>query len=557
MAAAAQGKAGNVDDGAAPRVAVCLAGAWRCDPAICWQSILDNIVSPSNASVFVVLSNDAAIFQNSSAESTLFAGKQASTYITVEDLRNAMGVWLRAAVVWDHSDLLHPSYISRWAGFTASNASGMGQEVSARLVDWVWHLKRWACQSLIAADPRGPYDVVVTARPDLVVTRPWAFAFNRSVAGKRFSLRVGDKQDPVHIGEGEIVMSRLGLDGVCANDFMAVATYAAATTLTQLIHHSHSSVTFTSMDMGKCPGTKLPWRYTSGETMLVAWLWRAGLARQSYQLHIQLSRVVSQWYVDKLRHSPPASMSELASSEADPVSGQYKWERHKQELDLDKDGLTYVHGLCGLPQFARFGQMLMAIPFVVNSSQHWRWWMISKACVVEYQKTLNGQARTIAVNDTIITGGLPSSQLYGHSSCWYRAPAEGLSQRSAGPGAVPACGRLPLCGARADLMRPLPPCVRRSVDHFVAESYGYGAAYPYWTACNGPCQPLPNVSFDFGDGIEPAILYPYVGLAKPVRVVNEQLAQAERVADATNKQLARREGRHEGKQEGKHDHHHG
>ena len=140
-----------------------------------------------------------------------------------------LGPSLRGAAIWGDDDLT-PSSIARWAGDSAANASAPNTQV---VYSWRYYLKRWACNALVAASPDGPYDVVVTMRPDLTYFRPWRFhrshgghAHGGSTHSTTIQLIVGD-DPPIAFGENEIVMHQFTF--ACCNDWVAVSTFAPTT----------------------------------------------------------------------------------------------------------------------------------------------------------------------------------------------------------------------------------------------------------------------------------------------------------------------------------------
>ena len=409
-----------------PRVALCLAGAWR--NLTYYRAVWEHIVSPTNASVFVAHSNDEALYHGKLNRSNgKYAGKVPSAFVTATDFQNLIGRSLHGTVVWDHSALLSASWnsLARWAGALVANMSGLsGDHPPALVMNWIWHLKRWACVALVAAD--GPYDIVITSRPDIVPTRPWSFHRALGVPGKLFSLTVGD-ETPVHFGEKEIVMSDWLNFDTCINDQIAVSTFHAAITLEQLIQHAFSSYAFLPENRGGCPKRgetgKWPWATNCCEAMLGTYLWRVGIERQLANLQIILPG---------LRNA----------------TGM-----------VDR-------GLCGLPEFARYGQLKMRVP---HSS-----------------KGLAGHG----------TPGLATKALS-------RCPAS----------------RLPTCPTYVDLLQPLKPCERHSHQHLVNVTSGYGQGFPWWHLCpNDFCDPLPNTTFYFSESsadgtLEAASVFAYRGRA--------------------------------------------
>eukprot|EP00966_Prymnesium_polylepis_P292137 6746549-Prymnesium_polylepis.1 len=92
-------------DARLPRVALCLAGAWREMAEVSWATMLQFVVEPNNAAVFIVTSNDEGewkrrITYNGTKRTLLnmYAGKQPSKSVTVNDLKARVGPRLHGAV---------------------------------------------------------------------------------------------------------------------------------------------------------------------------------------------------------------------------------------------------------------------------------------------------------------------------------------------------------------------------------------------------------------------------------------------------------------------------
>jgi len=439
--------------------------------------------------------------------------------ISADELRRQLGSSLRAAAVWDHSALMNATFLTEWAGRLAADVSGVGHPVPIRLYDWIWFLKRWACQGLIAADPKGPYDVVITARPDLIVTGKWSLAFDDSTPSsrRRFSLTVGD-QPPALFGDGEIVMSNLTNMFYCVNDWIAVSTYAASTTLEQFIHHASSAYMFQPINFDACEPSAYtrahvknaagipiawPWASVAGENPLATYLYRAGLARQTYPLHIFHAVRVPPHVHDILRSG--GTLNET----------WYPWQHSATMVHLWQDGIPYVHGLCGVPEFARFPQTPMAHSLTQASIK-----------VTEYVLNPDCVQRRVAEKNAVRAAEKATPTSWSPTAgCWGQATPGGVSSKEVatiGPpffkkNAPCRAGRLPFCKTHADLTVPLKPCIRRSSSDFVTNVSGYGVGFSWWHHCGGSrCGHVPNVTFDFGAGVmEQAVVYPHRGPARP------------------------------------------
>ena len=480
----------DVADSGRPRVAVCLAGAWRLDSFVSWQTIRDRIVRPADAAVFATHSNDVGMEHGRSdavRNQVTYVGKEPSRFLTPEDLRDIIGSSLRAVVVWEHRALLAEplSIVIRWAGEFAANATGIGRNPPpALLMNWMWHLKRWACQALIAADPRGPYDIVVTARPDLIVTRDWHFARPLESSGASrsgFSLAVGHESDPpVYFGENEIVMSHLTNDFSCVNDWAAVSTFAASTTLEQLIHHAYSSLAFLHQNRTACVPfrhrSSWPWLSTCCEAVLSTYLWRVGLERQTANLHMWPVKQAPPHLGPYLRYLRNGSRSATAIADREDSA----------------DGHSQSRGLCAISEHRRFGQTPMRHPLV--NQEVWEWVRGPNCSEAQPNRTAGRPAELV-------------------STCWQRKYDTGMATKKLHITCAQAA--LPVCQRHVDLRVPLKPCVRESPAHVVTNVSGYGEAFPWWRWCDGACSPMPNVSFDFaGNGtLEAAVVFPHRGKA--------------------------------------------
>ena len=114
--------------------------------------------------------------------------------------------------------------------------------------------------------------------------------------------------------------------------------------------------------------------------------------------------------------------------------------------------------------------------------------------------------------DTALTAA-PNSTKPPVRRCWESTFLPGVK---ANPRVPQTC--MSTCRLQVNLSQPLEPCVPSSEGDVVHAS-GFGEGFPWWLWCDGPCEPLPNVSFNLGASrshqtrteLEPAIIYPYSG----------------------------------------------
>ena len=188
-------------------VAVCLAGAVR-DWNLVAPSLKRHVVEPLDAHVYAAISNA----WSSPAQPRLGRrSRGVGERLGVDAMRRVLGSALRGAMVISDEDLSF-GRLAAWAGEAAANASHHHV-----VWGWIWYLKRWACHELLAESPHGPYEVVLTCRPDLVFFQPFRLV-SASLPGC-YTLSVGESGKLVTFGEGELVVHDFTL--ACVNDWLA------------------------------------------------------------------------------------------------------------------------------------------------------------------------------------------------------------------------------------------------------------------------------------------------------------------------------------------------
>ena len=518
-----------------PRVAVCIAGAFR-HWSHSWATIKRNVVVPTGADVFVVFSNHPEELQPPTHSRNFDSGFRPRTpgaaVAKLEALRAEMGSLLRAAAVWDGS-VMEPSALARWAGTAAAKAS------SKVAYMWRYYLKLWVAQLLARSAAGERYDIVVMMRPDLFFFRPWRFY---SRGDGRFGLSVGNEAE-VRFGDGEVVTH--DFTNSCHNDWIAIGTLNTSTTVAQLIHHLHSARAF-----APCPALVNSLRM-AGERLMASYLWRAGLRRRRMDLHVDMTRELQahEWatnaykrpnvtrihstdthrmwdlhgaieYEKAHRRSRPmvlrAATAEhheggaAASTGSGTVTTHALGENDKQTLDWATtnvfggiDASAGKHGsighwqwYCDDPNFDDFGDMHLAEPPSSGFNRH----------------------AAMAATSAIAAEKLRSCRKGDHIACRPILHEAGgkfpLSMVPLERVHCPQSNPFPICphggggeGAPSpvDLRRPLAACRRRNLRHtqlgFVV---GHGEGFPL--ACSTakgasgeaativPCDPLPNVT---------------------------------------------------------------
>ena len=415
-----------------PHVALCLAGAPR-DFAHAWPSVRRNVVEPNGASVFIVISNQLRAGAGSRRA-------YAMDHLPFQKLVEIVGSPLRAAAVWQDEELA-PSNITLWAGRAAANAAT--PTMHGNVYSWQYFLKRWACIGLVTADVQGPYDVVITMRPDLFVFQPWHLHVHKSTGTgraqtwvdgdearhdahlnqhRRFSLTVGN-DSAVAFGPHEVVMHDFTFS--CTNDWVAISSMSAAMTMEQTIHHLHAAHGFVD-----CPGEQ-----NCCEPLFGAYLWRIGLPHKVADLHVEMVRKL----VPK-----DNSWSVWPGNEA--------FERKRRTLAHMWGGTFNAY--CKDPAYADYGDM------------------------------------HLAEDDSTFNSSLPSRKLPGVTSPYGNRSKCGAN-----------VSQFPPCADTVDLQQPLKPCVRRTLSQRVAAK-GQGLPFPWWHMCGdtAACEPLPNAWYVSKEG---------------------------------------------------------
>ena len=454
--------------------------------------MLKNVVNPNDAAVFITTSNDEEVWEKGVAINgstatvrNMYSGKQRSKSVTVKDLEALVGPPLRAAIVWEQSTLMDPRQaIARWAGSAVANTyrqalpNASSPAGGPALRNWIWYLKRWACQSLVAADPHGPYDVVVSTRPDISFFTPYRFAVHHHKSIP-FSLTIGDEA-PLNFGEGEILMHAISLQ--CTNDWLAISTMPTSTTLEQIVHHGHSSNAFRSYSARDCQ-TGVMHAFTEGfccEALLSAWLYRAGLRRHRTNLHVVLTK-----YVPKLLSADPQNV--VQPMIPDPRAPNSSYNEDVLRIAM-RWLLAEVNSgneiICDrLPELVHFGATGVMKPYHVNRQDR-------------------SGAALRAPGDPRPWPSCNKTQI--NIKTIIEQPASACKMQ-----------QIPSCTNSVNLLRPLPTCVRSTLNDTVTDVTGFGVAFPWWYSCEGPCWPLPNVSFKFdGVSLEQAIVFPHLGRAR-------------------------------------------
>ena len=363
-------------------------------------------------------------------------------HLQLQDLVKIVGSPLRAAAVWQ-DEALAPSNITLWSGTAAANAAD--PTMPGHVYSWQYFLKRWACIGLVAADVQGPYDVVITMRPDLFFFRPWHLHVHKHNATAQtdadarhdnrlhhsFSLTVGN-DSAVEFGSHEIVMHDFTVS--CINDWVAISSMRAATTMGQTIHHLHAAQGFVD-----CPGEK-----SCCETMFGTYLWRIGLPRKVADLHVEM-----------LRQLGPTDNSWAI------WPGNEAFERKRRT----ERGTVY-NAYCKDSAFTDYGDMRLAEDDGTFHLTRSMWW--PKRRVPAF-----------------------TSPFGKRSSC-----GANVSQ-------------YPPCADTVDLQQPLKPCVRRNLSQRVAaKGQGLPFPWWHTCGGTAACEPLPNAWYASKQGPTVAQVWP-------------------------------------------------
>ena len=414
-------------------MAVCLAGAFR-QFNFTWLSIELNLVRPARAAVFVTTSADGN-------ETSGHPGHEVETWSKL-DLHRKIGVPLRGIAAWDTAMEKDRHSISAWAGINAANASQVSHLSK-------WYLKRWTCNQLVAHDPAGPYDIIVTMRPDLFLYQPWRFT--RTEIGN-FSLQVGT-QTAVQFGDGKVVMNDFTM--LCANDWVSVATRRDATTIEQMVHHIYSANAF----MPCLGGVNKAGEFTMG-----SWLWRIGLARHIYALHVDLVRTVSYAFKVETNRTLRSEASQirylqtqrLFDGRRNAAANRPSWQRYCRDASFEE----YADG------------------YMLEDDSRSSW----------------------PRNKSLPNPGLYNPVPLVHENA--SVPSVYIPRNHG--------GFFPVCeDVVDDLMQPLPSCIRLRSSQRIQVSRGQGRSFA--VACGeageATCQPVPGVSFVSNGSLVPAIIF--------------------------------------------------
>ena len=398
---------------ARPRVAVCLAGSVR-DLTRTWPAINHNLVAPTHAGVFVAIANE----MDKKPGARTFHRK--ADRMEMDDFRELIGSSLRGGVIW-HDRQLTDANLASWAGVDAAKAGKVHYE-------WRYLLKRWACNRLVAEAPDGPYDIVVTMRPDLYIFRPYLFTAHHNGHHRSFSLRIG-KDSAVRFGEDELLMNEFTF--ACTNDWIAVSSLRASTTLEQLVHHAYSANAFMP-----CAGARL----NGLEVPLASYLWRVGLARRLHPLRVELARKMDWKKSSNISH--------------------YEWPKNeKYESSNERRDRVFWAGAWGAycydEAYSQYGD-----GFVLED---------------------HDGTKKRGYNYTTYFPGISSPLHLVHTN----ETAKWLNCRDRE-------AIFPPCKDTVDLMRPLTSCTRVRLGQ---RSNATGKGQPYPAVCTGPCAPLPNASY--------------------------------------------------------------
>ena len=421
------------------RVALCVAGAVR-DFERSWPSVQHNVVNPTGAHVYLVVGHE---------KSATAGVKRRGAPVTPGDLdrlRSLIGVDLKGAASFDDDDMA-PRSLAHWAGAEVANAAN-----TTVIYSWRYYLKRWACHALMADSSEGPYEVVVTMRPDLYAFRPWRIENVPRSHGHggtpRYRVAVGHDGEPVEFGEHEVVLHAFTLS--CVNDWISVSTFNASTTLEQLAHHLYSSKAF-------APCTPLVGHASiCCEKLMGSYLWRTNLTRQLTNLHVEMTRKLG-----AVNGSDATSYTE--------GSNRSSWFDHKSVRTNSRNGsiakapLGNWQYFCEDPAFADFADT-----------------PVRDSCANDFS------AATWTGKGSGPFGCVCIANL--------SLPGPGTCGGGADLGLYPPC-------ADADLRRPLPPCLRTSIRQRVAAD-GYAAYFPWWESCpkETGCKPLPNAFYYSASG---------------------------------------------------------
>ena len=207
-----------------------------------------------------------------------------------------------------------------------------------------------------------------------------------------------------------------------------------------------------------------------------SWLWRIGLARQIYALHVDIARVLSKVFREKAKSSE-ASLIEYFRT-------QQQFDARRNANGLRPSWQVY----CSDPRFAEFADGYMLENDDDESLSWFRNGSLPNSC--RRCSTLRGIFQPIPVvheNTSIINVKIPLN----HS------------------------GFFPACEGTVDLTQPLPSCTRIRSSQRIHVSHGRGR--PFAVMCehfdpirgygDAVCEPLPNVSYVTNGLLTPATVF--------------------------------------------------
>ena len=443
-----------------PRVALCIGGALR-HFNISWTSIQRNVVEPTRAHVYMVISNQASEFAAPTRYRSMHTGFRprspgATDAANIETLQLLVGPALRGVVVWGEEEL-RVNAIARWAGAAAANASNPTLKGPYA---WRYYLKLWAAQ-LLAANAAVRYDIAVMMRPDIFFFRPWHFAFDGPA---RFSLQVAGEA-AVRFGDNEVVVHSFG--HFCHNDWVAIATLGTSTAVAQLIHHAYSAANF-----APCPALR---DYIGGERLMGAYLWRVGVTRQVVDLHVDMTRILQEHEANS-RHYARRGVTKVAIWDYYPM-----WVRNQSHL--------YERA---------FRRTANRSGLAARNAGDDRWgWYCSDPTFVDFSDSfvLAGSTQRLA-DRTTVSFPAPLRANIGSSfpACMLALEEPHTCHRTA---------VYPACSSQVELQGLLTPCVRHSLQHRISPT-DRSQQFAWWRSCSTPsneCDPIPNVTLIAANGL--------------------------------------------------------
>jgi hypothetical protein len=381
--------------------------------------------------------------------------------VTLQWLRELIGAPLRASAIWE-DEKLTPADLTTWAGVAAAAAASSNIHYQ-----WQYFLKRWACNRLVVEDSEGPYDLVVTMRPDVWLFQPWKLTMHdhhtHEPHAKRrvFSLRVG-ADSPLAFGEQEIVMNAFTIG--CASDWLAIASLNASTSLAQLVHHMVSANAFMP-----CVGLRNHLLRLGAELMLGSYLWRVGLPRRLHPLHVELARRLGKEYrtsaVAKLLGTAPNS-----TSLSDALLASYASAYGRRQNGVFDNGFwqKYCSTSGGGEAYLEYSDSFVLEDDGSRPAHPTGW---------HAQRLYNKTGKMGVESPFCTVRAMEASNLTSDS---IRCAIRG--------------NYFEACADAVDLMKPLVSCSRATLSARVRTVEGRGQLFPL--DCRPkPCAPLPNVSW--------------------------------------------------------------